>query len=561
MISAHMWLSIPAYRKSPSLIYVAQLPLLAPVSDADPSKCYYYRGDRPGSTLRESDMKDQVVLPSPQESKQRGGMSPSLIIFLAFFISFTIYLLAFTLPFNLFTYAGRSPVSFPEIAKHEWIPALAFLLVFVVLFLVYILAYRICRRHPDVWSARLIILSGLGLALALIMTYPIGASDVIDYVAHGEELAHLGANPMVTPPASTEGGVFTDYSAYRYSTSGYGPVFTWISALVAKVMGRESLALNILGFKVVALAAYLVQALVIHAILKRRQPEFSTAGLLLFAWNPLILYEFAANAHNDATMMAFAMLGIFFWDRRRPLLMAAFLTASFLVKIPTAPLLPLFILSAARQESSTRRSLTTLVGCGLVSVILVVITYLPLPNYQQALTNLAHRSHLFTHSLPTIASKALQLYGLEETIAQAIARTAALLALFTWYLFQLWRTWRQPSTVLLRSFDTVLFLLLFATLWFQPWYVTWLVALGALRPRPPAPSQAALFSFCVLLSYVVYGFVWFWIRGIANWGDMLGINLIAVGTSFLASWAYALYLWIKSRGSQGVEPAAELRNE
>jgi hypothetical protein len=507
--------------------------------------------------LRESEMKDQVVLPSPQEKMKRGGVSPSLIIFLAFFISFAIYLLVFTLRYNLFTYAEHSPVGYPEIAKHEWVPAVIFLLTFAILFMLYGLAYRICRNHPAVWPAGLILLSGLGLALALIATYPVGASDVIDYVTHGEELGYLGANPMVTPPASLEGGVFSRYSAFRFSTSGYGPLFTWISALVVKVMGRESLALNILGFKIVAITAYLVQALAIHAILKRRQPEFATAGLLLFAWNPLILYEFAANAHNDATMMAFAILGIYFWDRRRPLLMAAFLTASFLVKIPTAPLLPIFVLSIARQESSTRRFLTTLIGCGLVSVALLAITYLPLPNYLQALSNLAHRSDLFTHSLPTIASKTLQLWGLEETIAQATARTAALLALFTWYLLQLWRTWRQPTTALLRSFDTVLFLLLFATLWFQPWYVTWLVMLSALRPRATAPAQAALFSFSVLLSYVVYGFVWFWIRDISNWGDMLGINLIAVGTSFLAPWAYTLWLWIKSRRSHRMDPPGE----
>jgi hypothetical protein len=477
-----------------------------------------------------------------------------------FLASFSLYLLAFALPYNLFTYAEQSPLSFPEIAMHEWIPAVIFLFAFTILFVLYVLAYRIYRHHPHAWSARLIILSGFCLALALITAYPIGASDVIDYVSHGEELAHLGANPMVTPPASTEGGVFTHYSAFRYSTSGYGPAFTWISALVVKVMGRESLALNILGFKIVAIAAYLVQALAIYAILKRREPAFAKAGLLLFAWNPLILYEFAANAHNDATMMAFAMLGIFFWDRRRPLLMAAFLTASFLVKIPTAPLLPLFVLSAARQERTTRRFWTTLIGCGLVSVALVAMTYLPLPNYQQALVNVAGRSNLFTHSLPTIVSKALQLWSLEETFALAIARTAALLALFTWYLLQLWQTWRQPSTALRRTFDTMLFLLLFTTLWFQPWYVTWLVALSALRPRATAPPQAALFSYSVLISYVVYGFVWFWIPNVANWGDMLGINMIAVGTSFLAPWAYALWLWVKSRGSHRMDPPVELGN-
>jgi hypothetical protein len=484
--------------------------------------------------------------PSPGNAQQ-GGVSPALILLLAFFISFSLYLIAFALPYNLFTYVDNSPLSFPEIAQRERIPAAIFLLAFATLFVLYILAYRICRYHPSVWPASLIILSGLGLALALITTYPVGATDVIDYVSYGEELAHLGANPLVTPPASVEGGVFTHYSAYRYTTSNYGPVFTWVSALVVRIMGRESLALNLLGFKVVAIVAYLVQAMAIYGILRRRQPEFATAGLLMFAWNPLILYEFAANAHNDATMMAFALVGILFWDRRRPFLMTAFLTASLLVKIPTAPLLPLFVLSAARQESSTRQFWTTLIGCGLVAIAIVAATYMPLPDYREALTNLAGRSDLFTHSLPTIVSGVLRLRGLEETTSRAAARTAALATLVIWYIVQLWRTWRQPSSVLLRAYDTMLFLLLFVTLWFQPWYVTWLVALSALRPRDTTPAQAGLFSFTVLISYVIYGFVWFWLSDIANWGYTLGINLIAVGTSFLAPWAYTAWLWVRSR--------------
>jgi hypothetical protein len=492
-------------------------------------------------------MNNQPALDHGPENTQESGVSPALIILLAFFISFSLYLIAFALPYNLFTYVDNSPLSFPEIAQRERVPAVIFLLAFATLFVLYMLVYRICRYYPGVWPASLIILSGLGLALALITTYPVGATDVIDYVSYGEELAHLGANPLVTPPASVEGGVFTHYSAYRYTTSNYGPVFTWISALVVKIMGRESLALNLLGFKIVAIAAYVVQALAIYAILQRRKPEFATAGLVLFAWNPLILYEFAANAHNDATMMAFAMLGILFWDRRRPLLMTAFLTTSLLTKIPTAPLLPLFVLSAARQENNARRFWTTLIGSGLVAIAIVAVAYLPLPDYRQALTNLAGRSDLFTHSLPTIVSTVLRLRGLEETTARAVARTAALAALVAWYLLQLWRTWRKPSSAILRAYDTVLFLLLFATLWFQPWYVTWLVALSALRPRDTTPPQAGLFSFTVLISYVIYGFVWFWISDIANWGYTLGINLIAVGTSFLAPWSYTAWLWFKSR--------------
>ena len=115
-----------------------------------------------------------------------------------------------------------------------------------------------------------------------------------------------------------------------------------------------------------------------------------------------------------------------------------------------------------------------------------------------------------------------------------------------WYAIQLLRTWRRPANALQTAYEFVLFFLLFATLWFQPWYVTWLVALAALHPRPKAPTQAGIFSFTVITSYVVYGFVWFWAVPTCNWGNTLGITLIAVGTTYLVPWAHAVWLWIRA---------------
>ncbi|MGD1995181.1 MAG: hypothetical protein PVH62_00255 [Anaerolineae bacterium] len=479
---------------------------------------------------------------SPAEVRGR----PFTIVFLAFCLSFVLYVSVLVLPYNMFAHVAQAPISLPEIAQRKPLPAAIFLLTFLILFGLYALAYRTCRRHPHRRLTPLILLTGLAFALLLSLTYPVGAGDVVDYVSYGEELAYFGANPLVTPPAQFTGSAFTPYSAFRHSTSNYGPLWTWISALVVGTLGRESLSLNLLGFKGVAIAAYLAQALLIHAILRRRDSNFAPAGVLFFAWNPLVLYEFAANGHNDAAMMAFALLGIFLWDLDRPLLMAAALTLSFLTKIPTIPLLPLFLLSSARMRNSSRRFWVTLFCGGTAALVLVGLTYISLPDPLTALTNLGGRSALFTHSLPTLVKLGLQLGGLQEVTAQNVARSAALGALGIWYALQVEKTWRNPSSTLRHAYDVVLFLLLFATLWFQPWYVTWLVALAALRPRPTAPAQAGLFSLTVMGSYVVYGFVWFWIPRLANWGNVLGINLMAVGTTFLAPWTFTFGLWLQA---------------
>jgi hypothetical protein len=508
---------------------------------------------------------------------------PSLVIFLAFAASFLPYLSGLVLPYSLFAHVAHTPISFPEIAQRRPLPAVAFLVTFLLLFGLYALVYWTCRRYPRQVSPALILLCGLTLALLLSLTYPVGAGDVVDYVTHGEELFYYRENPLVVPPGQLPDTAFAHYSAYRMAPSNYGPLWTWISALVVGALGRESLTLNLLGFKGVAMAAYLAQALLIYAVLRRRHPDLAPAGLAFFAWNPLVLYEFAVNGHNDAAMMAFALLGIYFWERRRPLLMTAALTLSFLVKIPTAPLLLLFLLACARDARREARSeaecripdatslrsvahyeqpnadsparstakcrqrgsalLRRLLPALLLSGALVALAYLSLPNPLAALTNLSTRSGLLTHSLPAVLSLTLRLVGLNEMDAGRVAQAAALGTFAVAFVLQLARTWVRPGAVIRYAFDLMLFLLLFVTPWFQPWYVTWAVALAALFPRPEAPLQAGLFGLTVLFSYVVYGFIWFWIPYQANWGNTLGITLMAVATTYLIPWGYTLRVW------------------
>jgi hypothetical protein len=178
---------------------------------------------------------------------------------------------------------------------------------------------------------------------------------------------------------------------------------------------------------------------------------------------------------------------------------------------------------------------------------MIALLYLPLPDPLGALSNLSGRSHLFTLSLPTLVKLALQLGGVSEPISVKVTLAATLLALGAWYLVQLARTWKEPKTALESAYSFILFFLLFAVPWFQPWYVTWLVSLAALAPVTRARAQSSLFSFTVLPSYVVYGFVWFWIVPIARWGNYLALHLIGVTVTFLAPWAHAAWLWLRAR--------------
>ncbi len=475
-----------------------------------------------------------------------------LMISLAFAFSFVIYLMTLVRPYSLFTYVSSTPISLSQIVNRHPRAAGIFVLSFLILFGLYWMAYRECRRCPSRKLIPWILAYGLILALLLCPTFPIGASDVVDYVGHGEVLAFHNINPLVDPPATVPDTNLVQYAPYRREASPYGPLWTWIGGVTVGIAGRESLLLNLLGFKIVAVGGHMAQALVIYAFFRRRgrDPAQAPAALLFFAWNPLLLYEFAVNGHNDAAMMVFALLGILLWDANRPLLMVTALTLSFLIKIPTAPLLPLFLLSAARQNKSSRGLWSTLLRGGAVALGVMVLLYLSLPDPWSGPANISKRSVLFTHSLPTVIKLVLQLGGVSKSLAMRIVRTATLFALGICYSVQMARVLKVPKAALVSAYKFVLFFLLFAVPWFQPWYVTWLVSLAALIPDAGTRSQTGLFSFTVMLSYIVYGFVWYWITPIANWGGYLGIHLMSVAVTFVAPWVYAALLWAGKQSSE-----------
>lgn len=235
-------------------------------------------------------------------------------------------------------------------------------------------------------------------------------------------------------------------------------------------------------------------------------------------------------------------LGILFWEMRRPLWMLAALTLAALIKLPVAPLLPLFFLAAWRLEPAAQRRRRLLWSGGLVVAGIVTLSYLSLPEGLKGLTNLTDRTELFTDSLPAMLKLALGL-ALSEKWARLLAGLATVLTFGAYFILQLRNTWRTPGEVVRWGFNTLLFLLLVCMSWFQPWYLLWIVPLAAVYPRPNAPFQAGLFALYAIWSYTVFGFVLYW-------NPPTEIELIALIVTYTASWAYAILYGLRRQRAQ-----------
>jgi len=464
------------------------------------------------------------------------------LLALIWLASYLVYYWALVRPYWLYTYLLTPKLSMGLIANRQYGPAAVFVLGFAALFGLYAAAYLLCKRRRSGALIAAIGLCGLILALLLAQAYPIGANDIFGYITSGELLAFHHLNPMIYPASHVPNLPFAEYNAYVYIPPNYGPVWVWIEAAVAGAVGRSGLYAVTLGFKAAAIAAYAATCIVLVVLLRRRAPDYVAAGLLAFAWNPLVLYEVAVNAHNDVWIGLLVLLGVLFWEMRRPLWMLAALTLAALIKLPVAPLLPLFFLAAWRLEPAVLRRRRLLWSGGLVVAGIVAVSYLSLPEGLKGLANLRGRTELFTDSLPAMIKLALGL-ALPERWAKLLAGLATVLALGGYFILQLRNAWRTPGEVVRLGFNTLLFLLLVCMSWFQPWYLLWIVPLAAVYSRSNAPFQVGLFALCAIWSYVVFGFVLYW-------NPPTEIELIALIVTYAASWAYAILYGLQRQRAQ-----------
>jgi hypothetical protein len=415
-----------------------------------------------------------------------------------------------------------------------------FVLVFLLLFALSYMAYVLCRGRSSWFGLLLVLLFAFLCGLALVLVYPITAADIFEYIAYARITVHHGVNPHLYRPADFLGDPLMWYSAWPHITSPYGPVWTYLSAAIGMLSG-PSLLTYLLLFKGLALAVHLLNAGLIYALLARWRPSYALAGAVLYAWNPLVLFESAAGGHNDGLVVFFILLAVHLFARERFALAIPAATLSCLVKMPTVIIVPLFVVAGWRALSG-KDSRPRVMALGLaLTVGLVLLLQAPLWEGRASLGWL-ERQNMFTSSFATLAVLSLgNLLG-EGDLVESVVRNGVLGLFGLFYVWQILRLKRGMHSLLVSLYWTVFIFLSFAALWWQPWYVVWLVALGALVPCSGISQLTTLFSYTATWNYVVYIYLLMWFFPLMMWGNSLGVNLVAVSLIFGAPLAYAAYL-------------------
>ncbi len=411
--------------------------------------------------------------------------------------SAVIYALAFLWHYSLLEWWQHPQLDITKISHHDLVAGAAYVFAFAALFLLYILACVIVRRDHRAAMWRVTITGIVAFNAILLWLYPVDAADVFDNIIHGRMTAYYGANPFYQTVSEFPRDPFFYYAAWYYYPSAYGPGWELIAAGIARAAG-DGILTNVIAFKLASVVAYGATAVLIALTLRRHAPERALSGVLLYAWNPLVLYVTAGNGHNDAVMVFFIVLGFYFLARRQFTLAALAETAGALIKFIPALLLPVIFVVAFRQLRGHRARVIFLFGTLAACAGLVVAAYASFWRGGDIL-GVARRSDLLTTSVPAMIQVALEpQFG--KSFSEFLAIRSAIVLVGAWVIRQVRVVWRHADNedaVARAGLSILLFYLLLSCPWFQAWYAIWAVAIAALLPDGMLTRGALLLSFVV----------------------------------------------------------------
>ncbi len=386
-------------------------------------------------------------------------------------------------------------------------------------------AWQLVRPTLGARAAAVMLLLSLPSAAVLLMSYPSGAGDVYAYVAEADLVLRYHLNPFFVPVGSVPDVPLLPFLDFPGETTHYGPLWLAMSVAIRLVSGGDLLTALLL-YKTVAVLFLCLISWMVFLTLRDDRPTEAVCAALLIAWNPLMLFETAANAHNDVAMMAFVSLAFYLQrrERRREAIFA--LIAATLVKYVAVILVPVFLLADLRHADHPRRWLPrvaadavglTLFGCGL-SLLVGIEGTLGILQRMTTWFTTSPGAVLFYYLSQTIPQPdATRLVGEIVRVAFAVVYVGAL----AWL-------WARPAALTSVALAVMLGLMLIETVWFQPWYAAWALPIAVILANPLGTGLAIGMTAGGFGIHAVMGFAWrLW------WPAVDKLNVHAGGTAVM----------------------------
>lgn len=358
----------------------------------------------------------------------------------------------------------------------------------------FVMLYALERRPENAKAKRAalwIVLAGAILfRVTLLPLVPALSDDPYRYRWDGQ-IQLAGHNPYIASPDTLSIGSRITPTGHLLPAHDMPNIYPPLAELIFREAARYlpgPVAFKLPFFGADLLAVFLLAGCLRNSV--RR--EFRLA---IYAWNPLVIVEFAGTGHSDALAIA-ALLGALLIIRSRAGVSTIVLAASALLKVFPVTLFPLWLRRAGWPR--TRRSW----AAGFGSAALAVACFWP---YRTALPHIPATLAYFTaHWQDNNASlfTLLRMFSGHAEIAMGIGEGVVVG-------LTLWAATRrlEPEHAAYLIFGAILLLTPNA----YPWYFTWIIPLLCFFPNPAWLLLTILqfLSYSVLIGYGILG-TWHW---------------------------------------------------
>jgi alpha-1,6-mannosyltransferase len=323
------------------------------------------------------------------------------------------------------------------------------------------------------------------LSLILLFTFPLGASDLFFYISQARVWSIHHLNPYTQTYLSLSQDLFYPFLKNNFwanTTSPYGPLFVLTSGGLSW-LARNSLFGTLLIFKLGVALAHLFNVWLMDKTLGRR-------ASWLYGLNPLIIFEFLVNGHNEVLLISFTLLAFYFFHAKKNsiqngLKMIAALVLGVLIKFISLPLIPFWALAYIKKLNKTSQKIIFISGACLLTALIACLIYLPFWQNWNVLAHPITNQMRFTNKV-LVSPLILALYHFFQLSGNAISWSRAVgfsqlacLVFLAVLSFGVLKNFRRltPTNLFFSSVGAMAVMYFCFFSWLMPWYLTFFLLL------------------------------------------------------------------------------------